>query len=398
MLWLRQGRSLVFARGTDAALRFGLFLATARVLLPSDYAIYALLTAALATSQWAVALGGPRVGLYFHARGVRGPLFGWLYALAAGASAVVIGLAVFAPPLRRAFFAHVPPGLLFLGLAPLPFSLIADSLSSALVADGRHRLYAATLGIRDAGSAFVLISSVGASDRLAWILWGRLAVNAAVAVAVAWIARARPDWSGARSFAREAVRYAGPTALSDAALSLHRRADVFLLSAFGRASEIGPYALAYGFAEAFWVVTDSLEAAFFVETSRKDRAAARQEVRRALPVYLLAGFGGLVVGYFAGRLLLSLFFERRYPGSVALLPWVLAAAVAWGMARPFASFFLSQGSAATAVRCQVAGLFLNVVFCVAWIPGHGAPGAAVACLASYSAEAILFAFVFRSTA
>ena len=115
MLWLRQGRSLVFARGTDAALRFGLFLATARVLAPSDYAIYALLTAALAASQWAFALGGPRVGLYFHARGVRGPLYGWLYALAAGASAAVIGLAVFAPPLRRAFFAHVPPGLLLLG-------------------------------------------------------------------------------------------------------------------------------------------------------------------------------------------------------------------------------------------------------------------------------------------
>lgn len=398
MLWLRQGRSLVFARGADAVLRFGLFLATARVLVPSEYAIYALLTAALATSQWAGALGGPRVGLYFHARGVRGPLFGWLYALAAGASVAVISLAVAVPPLRRAFFSQVPPGLLLLGLAPLPFSLISDSLSSALVADGRHRLYAATLGMRDAGSAIVLITSLGAPQRLVWILAGRLAVNASVAVVVAWLARARPDWGGARTFAREAVRYAAPTALSDAALSLHRRADVFLLSAFGRTSEIGPYALAYGFAEAFWVVTDSLEAAFFVVTSRQDRAAARQEVRRALPVYVLAGLGGLIVAYSAGRVLLSLFFERRYPGSIALLPWVLAAAVAWGMARPFASFFLSQGLAATAVRCQLAGLFVNLVFCVAWIPGHGAPGAAVACLASYATEAILFAFVFRVTA
>lgn len=395
--WFRHGRSLVLARGADALLRFGLFLATARVLAPSDYAIYVLLTAALATSQWAVALGGPRVALYFHARGVRGPLFGWLYVLAAAASAAVLGLAVAVPPLRRAFFADVPPGLLLLGLAPLPFSLIADSLSSALVSDGRHRLYAATLGMRDLATAVVLVSSLAMPHRFAWILWGRLAINAAVALVVAVLAQARPDWAGARAFGRQAVRYAGATALSDAAASLHRRADVFLLSAFGRTSEIGAYGLASALAEAFWVITDSLESAFFVEASRGDRAAARKAVHRALPIYALAGLGGLTIGYAVGRVLLTLLFERRYPGAIGLLPWLLLAAVMWGMARPFASFFLSQGLASTAVRCQLAGLCCNVIFCVAWIPGHGAPGAAAASVASYSAEAILFALVFRAS-
>jgi len=392
--WLRQGRALVVARGSDAFLRFGLFLATARVLLPRDYALYALLTAALATSQWAAALGAPRVALYYRAKGVRGPLFGWLYALAGAVSALVLGLAAL-PPLRRAVFPDVPSGLLLLGLAPLPFSLLADSLSSSFVADGRHGAYAATLWARNIGTAVVLATSLAVEQRLVWILAGRLAVSAAVTAAVAVVVRARPDWTAARAFAPEALRYSAPTALSDAVVSLHRRADVFLLSAFGRTTEIGPYALASAFGEALWVVTDSFEAAFFVESARRDTATARAAVGRALPLYAAIGIGGLVLGYAGGRLALSLLFEQRYPGASALLPWLLAAAVAWGMARPFASFFLSQGQAATAVHCQLAGLSLNVLFCAAWIPGYGARGAAVACLASYAAEALVFAAVFR---
>src|SRR6266849_5935992 len=77
--WLGAGGSILLARGSDAALRFFLFLATARVLAPGDFSIYALLTAALATCQWTLSLGAPRVALYFHARGRRGALFAWLY-------------------------------------------------------------------------------------------------------------------------------------------------------------------------------------------------------------------------------------------------------------------------------------------------------------------------------
>src|SRR5262249_14603220 len=125
--WFRQGGALAVARGGDALLRFALFLATARVLDPHSYALYALLTAVLATAQWAAALGAPRASLYLSAKGVRGPLFGWLYGLALGASLAVFLLAGALPPLRRALFPAVPTGLLFLALAPLPFSLLSDA-------------------------------------------------------------------------------------------------------------------------------------------------------------------------------------------------------------------------------------------------------------------------------
>jgi hypothetical protein len=65
-----------------------------------------------------------------------------------------------------------------------------------------------------------------------------------------------------------------------------KRADVFFLSIFRMSSEIGAYAVAYTLAEAFWVVTDSLEAALFVDLARRPFRAPRDApgapaVRRA---------------------------------------------------------------------------------------------------------------------
>ncbi len=393
--WLGPGRSILIARVGDAALRFFLFLATARVLAPADFSVYALLTAALATCQWTLSLGAPRVALYFHARPSRGALFAWLYLLAALASALVFG-ALAGSPLRRTFFPEVTAAWLLLALAPLPFSLLADSLSAALLSSGRTRIYGMTLWARSLGTGLVLAGSLASSNRLLWILAGRLVVQACIAGGTAVAARARPSWRAVPAFTPEAVRYGVPTALSDAVVALHRRADVFLLSAFGYTGEIGGYALTYAIAEAFWLVTDSLEAAFFVDIARREEEAARHGVNRAFRIYLLLGLAGFALGVLAGEGLLSIFFRSRYPRAGALLPWLLAAAVVWGVSRPFFSFLSSRGWVRTALVCHISGLLTNLVLNALWIPRWGAAGAAVACLASYATESIAFFVAFRA--
>ena len=62
----------------------------------------------------------------------------------------------------------------------------------------------------------------------------RVAVQAATATLLAATAKARPRWREVAPFSGPALRYGVPTAASDALITLHRRADVFLLSAFGR--------------------------------------------------------------------------------------------------------------------------------------------------------------------
>lgn len=391
--WLRPGRSIVFARAADAAARFLLFLATARILVPAEFSRYALLTAALALCQWTLSLGGPRVAMYFAARGTRGPLYSWLFLCAAVVGAAVLGTAAASETIRRALFPGLSPGWVVLGLAPLPFSLLADSTAATLLAAGRTRAYGITLFARDAGTALVLVSCLAAPDRLLWILGGRLAVQAAVAALTILLCRARPSWAELPDFAPRALAYAGPTAASEAAIALHRRADVLLLSALGRGAEIGAYALAYALAEAFWLVTDSLELALFVDFAR-ETADSRGAARRAARVYLGLGAAALVGGFLAGEVVLRVFFRSRYPASPGLFPWLLAAAVVWGISRPFFSYLSAQGRVGTVLVCNVAGLAGNLALNALWIPRHGAAGAAVACLVSYGAEAALFGLAF----
>lgn len=392
--WWVPGGALFLARASDALLRFGLFFATAKLLDPAAFSLYALITAALATCQWLLALGAPRAALYFHARGERGALYAWLYILAASASGLVLLCAVMLAPLRALFFRGVPDRLIFLGLSPLPFLLLGDSVGSALVAARRTRAYGATLWIRNIASALVLGTALTAHDRLAWVLYGRLLVAAAVVAVVVFAARAVPDWKAVADFAPAAIRYGGPTALSSGAVALHRRADVLLLSAFGHTPEIGAYSLAQAIAETFWLVTDSLENALFVDVARRHESHARYEARRAFRLYCWLGLAGLAAGILGGQVLIRIFF-RRYPAAGPILPWLIAATVAWGVARPFYSYLSSQGLVRTAMLCNVAGLAFNVVFCGLWIPGQGALGAARACLVSYATQSVLFGLAFR---
>jgi O-antigen/teichoic acid export membrane protein len=393
--WWVPGGALFLARASDALLRFGLFFATAKLLDPPAFSLYALITAALATCQWLLALGAPRATLYFHARGQRGALYAWLYLVAAASGGAVLLAAAALPPLRALVFPGVPDGLVLLGLAPLPFLLLGDSVGSALVAARRARAYGATLWARNVGSALVLATALAAADRLAWVLWGRLAVSAAVAAAVVLAARAVPRWREVSGFAPEAIRYGGPTAVSSGAVALHRRADVLLLSVFGRGTEIGGYSLAQAIAETFWLATDSLENALFVDVTRANETKARSEARRAFRLYLWLGLAGLAVGIAGGELLIRVFF-RRYPGAALVLPWLIGATVAWGVARPFFAYLQARRLVKPALWCHVFGLACNVVFCALWIPASGAVGAARACLVSYGAQSLLFGALFRA--
>jgi O-antigen/teichoic acid export membrane protein len=392
--WWAPGGALFLARASDALLRFALFFATAKLLQPDAFSLYALVTAALAICQWLLALGAPRVALYFHARGERGALFAWLYILAASAGGVVLISIALLPPLRTLFFRGIPDRLVLLGMSPLPFLLLGDSLGSALVASRRARDYGATLWLRNLGSALVLVTALSAEDRLAWVLWGRLIVTASVAGAVVLTVRAIPDWTRVSDFTPAAIRYGGPTALSAGAVALHRRADVMLMSAFGRTAEIGAYSLAQAIAETFWLATDSLEQALFVDVARQGPALAHAAARRALRLYLWLGAAGLIGGWLGGELLIRLLFQA-YPAAHLILPWLLVATVAWGIARPYYSYLSSQGFLRTVLYCNAAGLAANLLFCALWIPSHGALGAARACLISYAAQSVLFWVAFQ---
>lgn len=394
--WWRRGLSILFARGGDTLLRVAIFPATALVLAGEDFSRYALLTAALATGQTLFALGAPRVAMFFHRRGERGPLFAWLLLLASAPCALAAALLSAWPSLRVFWFGSVPPRLFWIGLSPLPFLLLADSLSATLLAAGRERAYSFFLWGRTLAAGLVLVSSLAVAARLEWILWGRLGLNAAAAIGLALAAGARPRWSAVGGLAGPALRFGVPVAAAGLLMAVHRRADVFLLSALGRANQIGAYALAYALAESLWILTDSLEAGLFVDLSGRSPAVARQTAAAARRRFHLVALGAAAAILAGGETILLLFFGRRYPEAPALLPAVLAGTAAWGAARPSASWLYAAGRARTLAACHVGGLAVNLALCLAAIPRWGALGAAGASLVSYSLLALLVEAAFRA--
>jgi O-antigen/teichoic acid export membrane protein len=396
--WWRRGLAVVAGRGGDTLLRLAIFPATALVLPRADFSVYALLTATLGTAQALFALGGPRAAVFFHRRGERGPLFAWLLVLAfvPGAAAAAILLAW--PAVRAFWFGAVPAPLFWVGVAPLPFLLLADSLSAILLASHRERAYAFFLWSRTAGAGLVVLTALAAGDRLAWILWGRLLVQGFTVAGLFAVVGARPSWRRVGGFAGAAFRFGAPVAAASALGALHRRGDVFLLSAFGRTAEIGGYALAYAIAETLWILTDSLDAALFVELSGLPGAEARTVASRALGRFAALALGGGLAILAGGETILFVVFGARYPTAPLLLPVVLAGVALWGAARPAGSFLFASGRGSAMAVLQGLALVLNLALCALLIPTRGAAGAAWATLASYSAIGLGARIVFGRAA
>ncbi len=393
--WQRRGLKILLGRGGDAALRLAIFPATALVLAAPDFSRYALLTAALATGQTLFALGGPRVAVFFHRQHERGSLFAALLVLAAvpcGAAALAL---VLWPGLREFWFGSVPAALFWVGVAPLPFLLFADSLSATLLASGRERLYAFFLWGRTLSAGAVLATSLLSADRLAWVLRGRLAISAAAVVGLMAATGARLRWSDASALAAPALRFGAPVALAGALAALHRRADVFLLSGLGRAPEIGAYAIAYAVAESLWILTDSLEAALFVDLTVQSPQEARAIAAAALTRFARLAALACALLLVVGEAVLLVFFGSKYPAAGRLLPPIVLGVAGWGAARPASSFLYRAGRGGAMVLCQLASLALNVGLCLALIPQLGALGAAGASLVSYSFLGATTILVFR---
>jgi O-antigen/teichoic acid export membrane protein len=394
--WLTRGTTILLGRGGDALLRFGVFLATARVLAPQEFSLYALLTAALATCEFVFAFGGPRTAMFFRSRGQGRLLLGWLVLLAALGTLLVFGGLAVLPGLRRTLFPDAPARLVLLGLAPLPFVLLCDSLSGALLGDKKEGLYTAFLWSRTLGGAAVLgLSLLFSTDRLVFLFAGRVAVNAAVAAGLFAAQRALPTWSRLGQIAPEAFRFGLPVALSSGAVALHRRADVLMLSALGRTPQIGGYAVAYALSEAFWVLTDSLEAALFTDLAHLEGPAAAKQAGEALRLYRVGAVLAFLLGLAGGEGAIFLFFRDRYPDAALLFPMTLAAATVWGTSRPCVSYLYARGHGRFVTIAHVVGLLLNLVFCLALIPVWGARGAAAASLGSYTLEVALMTRFFR---
>jgi O-antigen/teichoic acid export membrane protein len=295
-------------------------------------------------------------------------------------------------------FGAVPAAALWLGLAAVPFQLLARLFS--YVARGIDRL-----DIRNwSNFGQVAVRLVGLA--LAWALFpgdlqaslAALVIGGALVTILAGQAVLRQTGLSRRvnrAEIRESQKFGLETTAQTLAGDLHSQMDILMMGPLGLAGEqIALYAIAVGLISQLRLVPDAISVALFPRLAEEDdRAAAATTVRvcRHSMLWVVISAAGMAV---IVPFLVPLLFGRSYSASLPSF-FLLLPAMAMLMAyRIVARYFISRGRARVATITQLVALAVNIALNLVAIPRWGIPGAAVASVVSYGLEALIITIVF----
>lgn len=385
----------------------------------------------LATAGLLVAVVGlalPSGLAYVVARGAQGarPLLSRLSAMAVaqGAGAAVLLLAVSATPLAPAFLASGTGTALVLPITLL-FMLTLVVAHERAILVGRQLFIAANT--RDlagriavlAALSVVAIVFLAAGDAVPIVplVW---AAVAAAGILVVLFATALPSDSGARpgpTVMREIVSFAIPAYGAQVAQFLNYRLDLFLVGLFLGPAEVGLYALAVSLAQMLWLVSNSVAVVLFARVaasgartgrerdaeggSAADAGAARRlraergaEAAQVCRMILAATLGGAVLLGLASPVLIPVLFGSAFGPSVAPLLLLLPGVVVFSVANVLGAFVTGIGRPGHVLGVSLVALVVTIPLDLLLIPTVGIVGAALASSAAYSAAALVMLALF----
>ena len=382
-------------------------LAVARLAGPAVLGEYALLRVLPWLTGVVVSLGLPVASAYFLAgERARDPrLRATLSAMALLASFLgAIAWLVGAPLMHGWLFAAVPPGLLAVMAATVATQLLtvwakaccqgrADMFGANLVIVTEELwflpAYAAALllggrGIVAVGAGMIaggVLATVTALGRLAYTGYG--------------LGRGTPTFALVKPIAA----YGARGQLGNLLWLVNLRLDFLVLGALAGPAVLGVYAVATKFAELMRLPATAVNYVLYPRFARVRPAQASREATRLLPRAL--GLTVLATPLVAGVSVVALPLLYGVEFRSAIVPTCLllvglsvegAAAVSsaflWGVGRPGANSW-----------AMGIGVLITVTLDLLLIPGHGAPGAAIASSAAYLVTTILLtAFTHRISA
>jgi O-antigen/teichoic acid export membrane protein len=162
--------------------------------------------------------------------------------------------------------------------------------------------------------------------------------------------------------------------------------DRLILQYYRNLEEVGIYSLAYTLGMSMNMLAASVVQAwappFFGLAARNDRVAIGRYTRLLLGVFtLVAVFGIILSGYVVRGVLPS-----RYSATGPLVPWIIAAYWFRAATYLFQQPVLQGGRSGLITVSGLVALVINVFFNLWLIPSFGAMGAAVATIVAYAVE------------
>lgn len=225
-----------------------------------------------------------------------------------------------------------------------------------------------------------------------------LAIQVVVSLLVlGWVLlRARPSFHDMGDCAKKSLGFGLEAYLANVLWVILLRVDGFFLGYLQGSSALGYYSVAVLMGEVLWFVPRSLNLALNPQMATDAERTAVDLAHRAVRIGLWSvGLASLVLGLLASPLIRMVFGAEFLPSVqplLLILPGIVAAAVASPV-----SLFMTQHKGRPRINALVSGVALavNVALCYAWIPDHGARGAAGASAGAYGLMALFLLLIFR---
>ncbi len=249
-------------------------------------------------------------------------------------------------------------------------------------------------------AVLVLVGSLNLRGAIG--VYAAVQVGAAVALAILAVRAlsGRAEFASAPSIPRLVgwcLRHGWLGQLSAVAYLLLLRVDQGFLEFDHGAAAVGIYSVAVWAGEMLWMLPEALNP-FLVHSSAdvgdphvRDATAARA-VRLGLT---LTAVGAVFVALLAGPVF-GWLFRGSYAASAAPLRALLPGIVCFAPGAVLAGDFIGRGRSGWNTQASAATVAANVALCLAWIPTHGAVGAAWASSVAYAVGSTIMLVRFRS--
>lgn len=176
---------------------------------------------------------------------------------------------------------------------------------------------------------------------------------------------------------------------------LNYRLDVLILERLSSVEQVGLYAVAVRLAETLWMVPNALSLVnFSYSASAQDQLAQSRRTARMMRLVLLAALVPGAVLMLGAQPIISFVYGSDYLGSAAAVQAILPGIWFALLFKMLNSDLAGRGLPWIALRVNSLGVLVNVLLCLAWIPGHDAVGASWASTVSYFVIAAVTVVVY----
>jgi len=174
-------------------------------------------------------------------------------------------------------------------------------------------------------------------------------------------------------------------------INLNTKLDIILLDKLSTQYEIGIYSKGAAITQYLWQIPMLLSTIIFARSAvSKDGKAFSIKVTQLLRLSLLTVGMGLLFLFIFSEFIIIVMYGKEYEGSIMVLNLLLGGVLLLTIFKSMNQDMAGKGKPWVSMKAMVPSLIVNVVLNFFWIPTYGANGAALASTISYSVAALLF--------